>query len=98
MKNPPRPNIGKMPERGEKITVKVGLRLVLPARVTNPYRRRFVWRIESKDTLASQETGERPWPIGRRGTATRREEGTTWVRGWDSEEARALQVAVALTT
>lgn len=85
MKRVKRPHglLPKIPERGSPITVVVH-EDVVQARVRNaPGGRRIRWR------AVDRRRGG--------GDVRRRDEGTTWVRGWDTSAARALAVAVALS-
>lgn len=100
MKNVPKQNLGRMLVQGELVTVK-----------TEFESTRF-WRGVPGNTqtrLGSVFRGRvhKPWrrsalvkmPVGKGYVIERierRDEGTRWVRGWDTEEALAMFVAEAL--
>ena len=96
MKRVKRPHglLPKVPEKGEKIVVLGPNDVVFRAYVRRAtggrkieHRRAGSFPIETTDKVLGQSRG---------GTVRRRGEGLTWARGWDTPEADALRVAVAL--
>lgn len=87
MKRPGRPNLPAPPQKGERISVIVH-RAVVRARVRKVSGGRdFYWNATYQSVIGPQSLS---------GRARRRDAGKLWVRGWDSDDAKALEVEVAL--
>lgn len=87
-----------MLERGQRVTVRVTTDRWRFWRNADSWSGRVyaararVVRSQARDALVRIDVGE-GYAIQH---VFRREEGTTWVRGWDSEEARAFEVVEGL--
>lgn len=105
MKNTPKPNLGKSLAHGEKVTVRTTLDRVRYWKLSPEVQ------AERDRALNLTVIRGRVHKLWRRGAAVklsfadggfvydrifRRDEGTVWVRGWDTEEALAMIVGEAL--
>lgn len=105
MKNASKPNLGKKLVQNEKITVRTTLDKVRYWKVSPEVRAE---RDRALNPTVMRGRVHKPW---RRGASVklsfadggfvyerifRRDEGTVWVRGWDTEEALAMIVAEGL--
>lgn len=87
----PHDSLPKAPQKSDKITVVIEGRAIQMRVRRSTGARKIELRRDGQFAIGGSYLGTKHG-----GTVYRKDEGLTWARGWDTKEADALRVAVAL--